>query len=135
MTFGKHLRSVTMQCLCCMCRRVLLMVLWLLIGTRLRLLAVELLSIAGPLCHAQHRYETILVTLCLMVWDWRVLRAEPTPTCWPNLFFLCLQLSQFLPSTGWLCGVGVLGLIGCSHSLSALHCRLFFNNRNNNNKN
>ena len=32
-----------------MCRRELLLVLWLLIGTRLRLFAVELLSTAEPL--------------------------------------------------------------------------------------
>ena len=92
-----------------------------------RLIAVELLSIAGPLCSTQYRDGTILVTLCLMVWDWRVLRAEPTSTCWPNLFFIYVSnsLSLFLPSRGWLCGVGVLGLIGCSRSLAALHCRLF----------
>ena len=105
---------------------------WLLIGTSLRLLAVELLSIAGPLCPTQYRYGTILVTLFLMVWDWRVLRAEPTPTCWLNLFFLYIShfFSLFLPSTDWFCEVGVLGLIGCSHSLPALHCGLFFNNNN-----
>ena len=40
------------------------------------------------------------------------------------LFFLYVSnfISLFLPSAGWLCGVGVLGLIGCSHSLLALHC-------------
>ena len=48
-----------------------------LIGTRLRLLAVELLSIVEPLCPSQCLSGTILVTLYLMVWDWRVLRAEP----------------------------------------------------------
>ena len=35
---------------CRMCRRVLLVFFWLLIGTRSRLLSVELLSIAEPLC-------------------------------------------------------------------------------------
>ena len=52
-------------------------------------------------------------TLCLMVWDWRVLRAVPMHFCWPNLFFLfCLLLfSLFLLSTGWLCEVWVFGLI------------------------
>ena len=34
-----------------MCRRVLLVVLWLLIGTRSGLLVVGLLSIAEALCH------------------------------------------------------------------------------------
>ena len=33
----------------------------------------------------------------------------------PILFYL------LVPSMGWLCGVGVFGLIECSHSLSALH--------------
>ena len=32
------------------CRRVLLLVIWLLIGTRSRLLVVELVSIVEPLC-------------------------------------------------------------------------------------
>ena len=31
---------------------------------------------------------------------------------------------------GWLCGVGVFGLIECSHSLPALHSGLQFNNNN-----
>ena len=62
-------------------RRVLLMVLWLLIGTRSRLLVVGFLSIAEALCPSLCLFETILVTLCLMVWDWRVSRAEPMLSC------------------------------------------------------
>ena len=46
--------------LCRMCRRVSLVVVWLLIGTRLRLLAVELISEAGPLCPSQYLHGTIL---------------------------------------------------------------------------
>ena len=57
-----------------MCRRVLLVVLWLLIGTRSRLLVVGLLSITEALCPSLCLFGTILVTLCLMVWDWRVSR-------------------------------------------------------------
>ena len=34
---------------------------------------------------------------------------------------------------GWLGGVGVFGLIECSHSLPTLYCILKFNNNNNNN--
>ena len=85
------------------------LVLWLLIGTRLRLLAVEPLSTMEPLCPSQYQSGTILVILYLMVWDWRVLRAEPMLSCWPNLLFLfCLLLvSLFLPAVGWLCGVVV----------------------------
>ena len=54
-------------------RRVLLVVLWLLIGTRSRLLVVGLLNIAEPLCSSRCPFGTILVTLCLMVCNWRVI--------------------------------------------------------------
>ena len=38
--------------------------------------------------------------------------------CWHDLLFLfCLLLFYlFLPSMGWLCGVGIFGLIECPHS-------------------
>ena len=57
---------------------------------------------------------------------WRVSRAEPMLCCWHDLLFLfCLLLFKlFFPSMGWLCGVGVLGLIECSHSLPSFHSRL-----------
>ena len=45
---------------CSMCQRVLLMVLWLLIGTRLRLLAVGILSTTEPLCPSRRLFGTIL---------------------------------------------------------------------------
>ena len=75
---------------------------------------------------------TILVTLCLMVWDWRVSRAEPMLSCWHDLLFLfyLLLFYLFLPSMGWLCEVGVFGLIECPHSLPALHSGLQNNNNN-----
>ena len=57
--------------LCRMCRCVLLVVLWLLISTRSRILIVGLLSIAEPLCPSRCLFGTILVTLCLMVWQRR----------------------------------------------------------------
>ena len=93
----------------------------------------------------------ILVTLCLMVWDWRVSRAEPMLSCRHDLLFIfwLLLFYLFLPSMGWLCGVGVFELIECSHSLPALHSWLQMiiiiiksllskhnsnNNNNNNNK-
>ena len=116
-----------------MCRRVLLVVIWLLIGTSSRLLVVGLLSIAEALCPSRCLFGTILVTLCLMVWDWLVSRAEPMPSCWHDLLFLfCVLLFYlFLPSMGWLCGVGVFGLIECPHSLPALHSELQNNNNNN----
>ena len=108
-----------MYCLCRMYWRVLLGVLWLLIGTRSHLLIVGLFSIAEALCPSRCLFGTILVTLCLMVWDWRVLRAEPMLSCWHDLHSLfCLLLFYlFLPSMGWFCGVGVFGLIVFSLSL------------------
>ena len=48
-------------------------------------------------------------------------------------FIYLLLFYLFLPSMGWLCGVGVLGLIECPHSLPALHSGLQNNNNNNNN--
>ena len=109
------------------------MVLWLLIGTRSRLLFAGLLSIAEALCPSLCLFGTILVILCLMVWDWRVSRAEPMLSCWHDLLFIfCLLLFYiFLPSMGWLCGVGVFGLIDCPHFLPALHSGLQNNNINN----
>ena len=122
-----------MHCLCHMCRRVLLVVLWLLIGTLSRLLVVGLLSIAEALCPSLCLFETILVALCLMVWDWLVSRAEPMLSCCHDLLFhFCLLLFYvFLPSMRWLCGVGVFGLIECPHSLPALLSVLQNNNNNN----
>ena len=61
-----HLRLRAVHCLCHMCRRVLLVVLWLLIGTRFCLLAEELLSTVVPLCQSQRFFGTILVTLYLL---------------------------------------------------------------------
>ena len=49
---------------------------------------------------------------------------------WNDVF-----LSLFLPSTGWMCGVGVFGLIGCCHFLPVLHYWLFLNNYNDDNNN
>ena len=48
-----------MHCLCRMCRRVLLVVLWLLTGTRSRLLVVGLLSVAEALCLSLCLFGTI----------------------------------------------------------------------------
>ena len=66
---------------------------WLLICIRLRLLAVSLLSTARPLCPSQCLCGTIMMTKCLMVWDFRV--AEPMPSRWPNLFLI---YHDFLPT-------------------------------------
>ena len=89
---------------------------------------------APPLCRtsqyrrtfvpSQYLYGTIFfVTLCLMVWDWRVLRAEIMHSCCHNfILFLSPTIFAFSSFMGWLCGVGVFGLIECSHSFPALHC-------------
>ena len=50
-----------------------------------------------------------------------------------SFFFYLLLFYIFLPSRGWLCRVGVFGLIECPHSLQALHSGLQNNNNNNNN--
>ena len=112
-----------MHCLCRRCQDVLLVVLWFLMAARLRLHVVGLLSIAEGLCPSLCLFGTVLVTLGLMVWDWRVSRAESMLSFWHDLLFLvCLLLFYlFLPSMGWLCWVGVFGLIECPHSLPALH--------------
>ena len=115
-----------------------LMVLWLLIGTRSPLLVVGLLSIAESLCPSRCLFGTILVTLCLMVWNWRVSRAEPMLSCWHNLLFIfCLLLFYllFLPSMGWLCGVGIFWLMVFSLSPGLAQRTLNNNNNNNNNNN
>ena len=93
---------------------------------------VGLLSIAEALCPSLCLFGTLLVTLCLIVWDWRVSRAEPILSCWHYLLFIfgLLLFYLFFPSMCWLCGVGVFGLIECSHSLPALHSGP--NNNNNN---
>ena len=109
--------------------------LWLLIDTRSHLLVVGLLSIAEPLCPSWCLFGTILVALFFMVWDWRVSIAEPMLSCWHDLLFIfCFRLFYLLLllSTGWLCGVGVFGLIECSLSRP---CTATPNNNNNNNNN
>ena len=50
-----------------------------------RLIANEPSSTAWLLFLAQYHYGTILVTLCSMVWDWRLLRAGPILLYWPTL--------------------------------------------------
>ena len=55
-----------------------------------------------------------------------VSRAEPMLSCWHDLLFIfrLLLFYLFLPSIGWLCGVGVFGVIKCYHSLPALRSGL-----------
>ena len=52
-------------------------------------------------------FGTILVIPCLIVWDWRVSRAEPMLSCWHDLLILfCLLLFYFF----FLPWVGCVGL-------------------------
>ena len=117
-----------------MCRLVLLVVLWLLIGTRSRLLVVGLLSIAESFCRSLCLFGTILVTQCLMVWDRRVSRVEPMLSCWHDLLFFLsptvLSFSSFHGLVVW----GWLLLTDRVFSLSpGLAQRTLNNNYNNNN--
>ena len=86
--------------------RVLLVVLWLQIGTRLCLLVVGL-SIAEALCPSWCLFGMILVTLCLMVCNWWVSRPDPMLHVGMiySFFFVsyCLSFSFFhgLVVGGW----------------------------------
>ena len=62
----------------------------------------------------------------LRKWSHQQNRKASFPLFCLLLFFL------FLPSMGWLCEVGIFGLIECPHSLPALHSGLQNNNNNNN---
>ena len=93
-----------------MCRRVLVVVFWLL--------AVELLSnAAGPL----------IVPLSVPLWngfdDVRLegftSRANAFLLAQFDLSFLSPTVFSFIHSTGWLYKVGVFGLTECSQSLPA----------------
>ena len=62
-----------------------------------------------------------------------ICRANAFLLAWSALSFLSpILFYLFLLSMGWLCGVGVFGLIECPHSLPALHSGLQNNNNNNN---
>ena len=108
-----------------MCRLVLLVVLWLLIG---------LLSISEALCPSLCLFGTILVTLCLMVWDWRVSRAEPMLSCWHDLLILflspaVLSFSSFHGLVVWGWGLWTDRVFSLSPGLA----QRTPNNNNNNN--
>ena len=75
--------------LCHMCRCGLYAVLLSHIGTLMRLLAAEPLSITGHLFPGLCLCGTILVTPCSMVWDWRVSMPFYWPSC-PLTFCLLL---------------------------------------------
>ena len=122
------------HCICRICCHVLLVVLWLLIGTRSRLLVVVLLSIADALCPSLCLFGTILVTLCLMVWDLWVSRAGPMLSCWHNLLFLFCLLRFFFSLHGLVVWGWGLWTDRVS-SLCPCLTRRTPNNSNNNNNN
>ena len=124
--FLAHRRSVAMLCMqfkiksnpihplisslfffCRMCRRVLHVVLWLIICTRLRLLAVELISKTEPFCHSQCFFGTIFTSMCLTMCDLGVLRTELVISCWLNLLFLFVSYYFLFFFLKW---VGCVGL-------------------------
>ena len=77
------------------------------IGTRSRLAVVGVLSITEPLCPSLCLFGTILLTLCLMVWDWRASRAEPMLSCWHLLFlFVSYYFISFFLQWNGCVGLG-----------------------------
>ena len=86
-------------------------VLWLHIGTLMRLLAAEPRCTGIILFPCHYLCGTIMVTPYSMVWDWRVSRAGPMPFYWPScslpfcllLFFVSLVSFYGLA----LCGYGL----------------------------
>ena len=83
-----------------------------------------------------------LMTLNVIVRDWRVSRVGPMLIYWPASF---ISTSYFLSSTvfpflfflsiGWYCGAGVVRLIGCKSLSSDLALPTSFNNNTNINNN
>ena len=92
-------------------------VLWSHIGTLMHRLAAEPRSTAKLLFPSPCPCGMILLTPYSMVSDWLVSRAGPMLFYWPrcsipSIIFYSFSLLFFL-STGWYCGAGVFGLIGC----------------------
>ena len=54
-------------------------------------------SIGRLLFPSQCSSERLLLTLCLMVWDWWVLRAGPILFYWPKLLYPYYNLLLFFP--------------------------------------
>ena len=89
------------------------------------------------LCPSQYLYGTILMTPCSMVWDWRVLWAEPLLSCWSKekvIFLIIFPLFYiFLP---WVDCVGLGSSVWWSVIFSQpCTADSFLNNNNYNNNN
>ena len=52
-------------------------------------------------------WDDLIVTHCLMVWDWQVLRSEPMLSCWPNLLFIFLSYHFIFFFFSWVDCVGL----------------------------
>ena len=117
-----------------MCQCGLHAVLWSHIGTLMHRLAAEPRSRAGLLFSSRCPCGMILLTPYLMVWDWRVSRAEPMLFYWPKMLYLFYNLRLFsllfFLSIGWYYGAGVFGLIGCISLSLSLALPTFFHNNN-----
>ena len=121
--------------MCLMCQSGLHAVLWSHIGILLRLPAAEPRSTAGLLFPSQSLSGMIWLTQYLMVWDWRVSRADPMPICWPSCSLLfCLQLYSL--SLLFLYRLDRLVVWGCGPRTDRVSISLsrplptFFNNNN-----
>ena len=121
-TLGIHF---VVHCLCLLWQCVSHEVLFSVIGVLMHLIAAEPHSGAGLLYINQRLNGTILMAVCLMVWDWPGLRARSMLLCWPELLTLFPHwfLILYLPSVWWLCGVVIFGLMRCIYSLPASQCR------------
>ena len=127
-----------------MCQCGLHAVPWSHIGVLMRCLTAGPRSTAGLLFPSQCPSGTFLLTPYLMVWDWPVSRAGPLFFYWLKLlypyycillFFCSLHsvyrmktLSFFIRASGWYCGAGVFGLIGCTSLSLSLALPTSFNN-------
>ena len=83
----------------CMCQCGLHAALWSQIRTLMHRLAAEPCSTAGLLFPSRCPSGTILLTPCLMVWDWQVSRLGPMLLYWPKLLYPYYSILFFLFSS------------------------------------
>ena len=120
-----------------MCQCGLHAVLWSHIGTHMHCFAEEHSSTAGLLFPSQCPSGTILLTPCLMVWDWQVSRAGPMLFYWPKLLYAYYNLPLFFTFFSFVYRLVLWGwglrtdrvYITLSQPCTA---DLFYNNNNNN---
>ena len=81
---------------------------------------------AGLVLPSLYLLRMILLTLYLMVWDWRVLRAWPMPVYWPKLL-ISFASSIVFPFSSFFLWAGTVGLVsldwwGVYRFLPSFHC-------------